>query len=112
MSRPGREETQRLYGRRRVPRNHRRILVALLAADEVYAQQLMQLAQAPPGATTIVLARMQARGWVEMIYPAVKLRGRMRYRLTGTGRACAKRLVGLDPNPWPALAEAKTGGAT
>jgi DNA-binding PadR family transcriptional regulator len=105
MTGPGRAETRMLYGRRRVPRSHRRLILAMLASDQVYAHQLMQLAQVGPERTTVWLVRMQVLGWVEMIMePVSQDDRRIRYRLTGSGASCMRRLLGLDPDPWPRLA--------
>lgn len=98
-----------LYGRKKVPRPHRRLMLAMLASDQVHAWQLTRLAQASVGTTTVWLVRMQTLGWVEIIREPVSDEDRrIRYRLTGSGAAFMRRLLGLDPDPWPRLAE---GGA-
>jgi DNA-binding PadR family transcriptional regulator len=95
-----------LYGRSRVPRSHRRIMTAMLAAPGTPAWDLTRLAQAPVPVVTVFLVRMQTLGWAEMDRePVSEEDRRIRYRLTGTGEACIRRLLGLDPDPWPKLKE-------
>jgi DNA-binding MarR family transcriptional regulator len=97
-----------LYGNPRVSRWHHRLLLALLAAydtDGIPAGDLMHLAQLPAGVTTVALVRLQVLGWVEMIREPLPDDRRIRYRLTASGVVCARRLLGLNPDPLPRVSE-------
>lgn len=100
MARPDRAETRMLYGRRRVPRSHRRIMIALLATDGITAWNLMQLAQAGVSTTTVLLVKLQTLGWAEMDRTPLGDDKRIRYRLTPAGEIYVRRLLGLAPAPW------------
>jgi DNA-binding PadR family transcriptional regulator len=85
-------------------------MLALLAAygtDGVPAWDLMRLAQAPVSVTTVILLKLQKLGWVEMIREPLDGDRRIRYRLTASGTVCTRRLLGLNPDPWPAVSEGK-----
>ena len=86
------ERNRRLCGRPRVPRSHRRVMLALLAADGLSGYPLGRLAQAG-GKVYPVLARLEVRGWVDREQDANS--GRAFYTLTPEGRASLTLLLGL-----------------
>jgi DNA-binding MarR family transcriptional regulator len=91
-----RDRNRRLYGRPRVPRAHKRIMVALLAADGLSGYPLSQLAQAGPGAVCVVLARLERLGWADRErHEGSAEHLRFGYTLTSKGRACVTILLGL-----------------
>lgn len=101
MSETRRQQSLRLYGRRRIPGSHRKVMVALLAVDGLpgagglTSYQLSQLAQASWGATAAILARMEARDLAESWWlkgPGLRRRA---YRATGRGAAVMSLLLGL-----------------
>lgn len=99
------ERNRRLYGRPRIPRSHRRVMLALLAADGLSGYPLSRLAQAGPGAVYVVLDRLERRGWVRgdwEIREDTRPRRRF-YALTPEGRASVALLLGL-PAEAPRLA--------
>jgi DNA-binding PadR family transcriptional regulator len=98
------ETTFRLYGKHRLPRSHRRVMLALLTgAPRLSGYPLSRLAQVGSGTVYIVLDRLENRGWVEGEWedpnplPAGKGRRRF-YRLTPKGRAAVTYLLGLEPD--------------
>jgi hypothetical protein len=86
-----RDRNRRLYGRPRVPRGHRRVMLALLAADGLSFVQLYRLAQARAGTVTAVLDALEDLRWLNRDRPDV-LPG---YTLNGEGRAGVRLLLGL-----------------
>jgi DNA-binding PadR family transcriptional regulator len=90
---PDRAETFRLYGRHRVPRSHRRVMLALLAADGLSGYPLDRLAQTGSGTVYPVLARLERLGWVDREQDPAS--GRAFYTLTGKGRSGVTLLLGL-----------------
>jgi DNA-binding PadR family transcriptional regulator len=95
-------ETFRLYGRHRVPRSHRRVMLALLAGlPRMSGYPLCRLAQVGSGTVYPVLERLEKRGWVESEWedpnPLPPGQGRRRfYRLTPAGRKNILRLLGVE----------------
>lgn len=91
------ERNRRLYGHPRVPRSHRRVMLALLAADGLSGYPLSRLAQAGPGAVYVVLDRLERRGWVTGDWEVREDAGPRRrfYALTPEGRANVTLLLGL-----------------
>jgi hypothetical protein len=95
MTETARERSRRLYGRPRVPRPDRRVMLALLAADDLAVYPLSRLAQVRPGRVHgVILARMRALGWVG--WRPDEASGRV-HALTRKGRACVTLLLGLPP---------------
>lgn len=91
-----RQRNYRLYGRRRVPRSHRRIMLALLAAPGLPAYPLSRLATVGSGKVFIVLWRMEDRGWVSRErHEGYATPLRFAYALTPEGRAAVTALLGL-----------------
>lgn len=97
---PDRSEVRRLYGRKRVPRSHRRVMLALLSgAPGLSHYPLSRLAQVRSIAAVRTLARMESRGWVEGKPGTPNTNGLRRrfYRLTPKGHAAVTYLLGLAP---------------
>jgi PadR family transcriptional regulator, regulatory protein PadR len=88
-------------GRRRLPRSHRRVMMALLAdLPRMSGYPLCRLAQVGSGTVYSVLARMERIGWVDAEWetpnPLPPGNGRRRfYRLTPKGRAAVTTLLDL-----------------
>ena len=96
MTPPSRTETFRLYGKHRVPRSHRRVLLALLAVDGLSGYPLGRLAQAGSGTVYPVLARLERLGWVDRErHEGFAEHLRFSYTLTREGRAGVTLLLGL-----------------
>ena len=101
MSDLSRAEIRRLYGRRRVPMSHRRVMLALLTdLPRLSGYPLSRLAQTGSGTVYPVLARLEKLGWVEGEWeypnPLPDGQGQRRfYRLTPAGKAGVLRLFGL-----------------
>lgn len=95
MTENARQRNRRLYGRPRVPRSHRRVMLALLAADGLSGYPLCRLAQTGSGTVYPVLARLERLGWVNRKQDETT--GRAFYTLTPHGRTGARRLLGLPP---------------
>lgn len=92
-----RDRNRRLYGRPRVSRGHRRVMLALLAADGLSGYPLSRLAQVGAGTVYVVLARMEGLGWVDRReHSSVGAPTRFSYTLTGKGRAGVRLLLGLE----------------
>jgi DNA-binding PadR family transcriptional regulator len=85
--------------RHRVPRSHRRVLLALLSgADNLGGYEIARAAQVGPAKPYTVLPRLEHLGWVtseqETPVPANRPRRRF-YRLTPGGRTRVMELLGL-----------------
>jgi DNA-binding MarR family transcriptional regulator len=92
---PDRAETFRLYGRRRVPRSHRRVMLALLTgAPELGITEIARLAQCGFSSAVLATARMEGRGWLERQHFGEF--HRVAWHLTPEGRACVTLLLGLE----------------
>lgn len=94
-----RTEIRRLYGRPRIPRSHRRVMLALLSgAPGLSGYPLSRLAQVGSGTVYIALARMESRGWVVGDWGTPDANGNRRrfYTLTPKGRAAVTLLLGLE----------------
>jgi PadR family transcriptional regulator PadR len=89
------------YGRRRVPRSHRRVMLVLLSgARELSGYPISRAAMVGAGSVYIVLAHLEGLGWVssewETPNPLPPGNGRRRfYRLTPFGRERMLDLLGL-----------------
>jgi hypothetical protein len=99
------EECRQLYGRRRVPRRHHKVMVALLAAyvpghpgehglPQREVARLARVSSADPE-----LTRMEAWGiaeswWLDGPQPRQRV-----YKLTGKGVAVVTALLGLPARP-------------
>ena len=92
----------RLYGRHRIPRSHRRVMLVLLTgAGRLSGYPICRAAMTGPGTVYLVLERMEKRGWVagewETPDPLPGDRPRRRfYRLTPEGRSAVMELLGLE----------------
>jgi len=98
-----------LYGRQRVPRSHRRVLLALLAVPGGLPRYpLQKLAQARPRAVSRVLAMLEARGGTSARWlPAPEgERPRRAHALTPLARLCVLMLLGLEEDDGQDHAEA------
>ena len=90
------------YGRHRVPRSHRRVMLVLLTgASRLSGYPISRAAMTGSGTVYIILARLERLGWVssewETPNPLPDGQGRRRfYRLTAFGRERAMDLLGLD----------------
>lgn len=89
-----RDRNRHLYGRPRIPRSHRRVMLALLAADGLSGWPLCHLAQASAGTVYVVLAKLEDRGWVDREQDANS--GRAFYALNSEGRKAVRLLLGLE----------------
>lgn len=91
-----RQRNRRLYGRPRVPRSHRRVMLALLTgAPGLSGYPLARLAQVGYGHVYVVLARMENRGLAEGKRMEGPYPQRRAYALTPEGRAVVTQLLGL-----------------
>lgn len=89
------QRNRRLYGRR-IPRSHRRVMLALLAADGLSGYPLSRAAQVGPGTVYVALAHLEQLGWVgREKAEAYAAPVRFGYTLTSKGRACVTLLLGL-----------------
>jgi DNA-binding PadR family transcriptional regulator len=102
MTALSRTEVRTLYGRPRIPRGDRRVMLALMAGlPRMSGYPLSRLAQVGAGTVYPALARMEKRGWVESEWetpnPRPPGQGRRRfYRLTPAGRKNILKLLGLE----------------
>jgi DNA-binding PadR family transcriptional regulator len=87
------DRNRRLYGRPRVPRGHRRVMLALLAADGLSGYPLSRLAQAALVTVYNVLDKLEDLGWAGREQDAES--GRAFYTLNSEGRAGVRLLLGL-----------------
>jgi PadR family transcriptional regulator, regulatory protein PadR len=89
------------YGRRHVPRSHRRVMLVLLSgARELSGYPISRAAMVGSGTVYIILARLEQLGWVASEWqdpnPLPPGWGRRRfYRLTPFGRERVLDLLGL-----------------
>jgi DNA-binding PadR family transcriptional regulator len=94
-----RDRNRRLYGRPRVPRGHRRVMLALLAADGLSGYPLSRLAQVGSGTVYPVLAMLENLGWVDRReHSSIGTPTRFSYTLNSEGRAGVRLLLGLEAN--------------
>jgi PadR family transcriptional regulator PadR len=82
---------------RRVPRSHRRVLLALLSgAANLSGYPLARTAQVGYGRVYVILDRLEDAGWVTGRWGPGEADRRQRfYRLTEAGRAQAMTILGL-----------------
>lgn len=91
-----RELRRSLYGRH-VPRSHRRVMLALLAASGLSGYPLSRLAQVGSGTVYIALARMEALGWVDrQRHEGYAQDARYAYTLTPQGLAAVTLILGIE----------------
>lgn len=89
------------YGRRRIPRSHRRVMLVLLsAARELSGYPISRAAMVGAGSVYLILARLEGLGWVASEWqdpnPLPPGQGRRRfYQLTPLGRERVLDLLGL-----------------
>lgn len=96
MFEPRAQRNLRLYGRNRVPRRDRRVMVALLAAPGLSPYPLSRLAQVRSGGVRAVLVRLEALGWVRRVrHETYSAPVRHEYTLTSMGRESVTLLLGL-----------------
>lgn len=89
-------EVRSLYGRRRVPRSHRRVMTALLAQDGLSGYPLSRLAQVGSGTVYVALARLEGLGWVDRRrQDGYAEHPRFSYTLTDEGRVAVRALLRL-----------------
>ena len=89
----------RLYGRHRIPRSHRRVMLVLLTgAGRLSGYPICRAAMTGPGTVYPVLERMEKRGWVvgEWEERSDGHPRRRFYRLTPAGRNNILELLGLE----------------
>lgn len=92
---------ERPYGRVRVPRSHRRVMLVLLTgAQGLSGYPIGRAAMVGSGSVYLILARLERLGWVssewETPNPLPDGHGRRRfYRLTDEGRRHALEVLGL-----------------
>ena len=90
------------YGRHRVPRSHRRVMLVLLTgASRLSGYPISRAAMVGSGTVYIILAHLEGLGWVssewETPNPLPDGQGRRRfYRLTTFGRERVLDLLGLE----------------
>lgn len=93
MTKAVRQRNRHLYGRR-VPRSHRRVMLALLTgAPELGITELCRLAQCGTMAAVVSTARMEGLGWLDRSHFGPYRRAA--FRLNEKGRACVTLLLGL-----------------
>ncbi len=99
--------SRRPYGRRRIPRSHRRVMLVLLTgASRLSGYPISRAAMVGSGTVYIVLGRLERLGWVvsewETPNPLPEGKARRRfYRLTPDGRRQVLAVLRLreDGNP-------------
>jgi DNA-binding PadR family transcriptional regulator len=103
------QRNRRLYGRR-IPRSHRRVMLALIAADGLSGYPLSRIAQVSSGSVYVVLAHLEQLGWVDREKTeAYAAPVRFGYTLTSKGRACVTLLLGLPAGATRTTTEASDG---
>jgi DNA-binding PadR family transcriptional regulator len=88
------QRNRRLYGRKRVPRSHRKIMLVLLAVSSPMAAYSLARAGMTRqyGPVQVALAAMQSRDWIK----ASTGEGRRRcYQVTYAGRMAIMELLDL-----------------
>jgi hypothetical protein len=118
VSETRRQQRRRLYGRRRIPGPHRRVMVALLAieavpgVDGLTSGHLSRLAQAGWGTTGRVLARLEAHDLVSSRWKEEAGLQRRVHKATGTGVTVMALLLGLPARRWAEPPGEGTAAAT
>ena len=96
-----RTTSRRPYGRVRIPRSHRRVMLVLLTgAPRLSGYPISRAAMTGAGHVYLVLARLERLGWVasewETPNPLPPGQGRRRfYSLTSDGRRQVLKVLGL-----------------
>lgn len=88
------ERARKLYGRRRVPGSHRKIMLVLLARPApMGSYSLARAARTRQyGSVQLALAQMETRDWLDAFTDGDRRRC---YQITPAGRAAIMNLLGL-----------------
>ena len=95
-----RTTARRPYGKVRIPRSHRRVMLVLLSgAPQLSGYPISRAAMVGAGNVYIILRRMENLGWVASDWdpdPPPGMEGRRRfYELTAEGRRRVLEVLGL-----------------